>query len=128
MNGQTNYEYAIQTLYESANENGLISTLHTVFNAPLQINIPFGPKTYAASIDELDLSVRAQNCLKRAGIMTVENLMDLASTDELLKLRNLGKKSYNEIKTKLLVFGYSKLSEIGKKEFWRDFLKNNSQT
>lgn len=124
---KTNVESAIQTLYESVNENGLVPTLHAIFKTPIEIKIPFGAKIYAASIDELELSVRATNCLKRAGIMTIENLMDIASTDELLKLRNLGKKSYNEIKTKLFVFGYSALTERGKKEFWRDFLKSNSR-
>lgn len=123
--GQTDYESAIRTLYNSANENGFIATLHAVFKGAFAVKIPFSGKACAASVDELELSVRAQNCLKRAGIMTVEKLIDTAGSDELLKLRNLGKKSYNEIKTKLLAFGYSALSESGKMNFWRDVLKRN---
>lgn len=123
--GQTDYEAAIRTLYGSANENGLIPTLHAVFKHEFIVKIPLSSKACAASIDELELSVRAQNCLKRAGIMTIEKLADIAGSEELLKLRNLGKKSYTEIKTKLLVFGYSALSESGKMNFWREILRAN---
>lgn len=126
MNLQTNFGSAVQSFYESANENGLIHTLYTAFKPPFQIEIPIYSKISSASVDELELSVRAQNCLKRAGIMSVARLINIAATDELLKLRNLGRKSYTEIKSKLLVFAYSSLSEHEKKEFWRSFLKNNS--
>ena len=51
-------------------------------------------------IDELELSVRSYNCLKRAGIDTVEKLRAL-SEDDLLHVRNLGKKSMEEVKQKL---------------------------
>jgi DNA-directed RNA polymerase subunit alpha len=51
-------------------------------------------------IDELDLSVRSYNCLKRAGINTVEELTD-KSEDDMMKVRNLGKKSLEEVKVKL---------------------------
>jgi len=54
----------------------------------------------AASIDELNLSIRAYNCLKRAGISTVGQLKAL-SDEELLKIRNLGRKSAEEVKNKL---------------------------
>ncbi len=52
------------------------------------------------TIDELELSVRSFNSLKRAGINTVEELCDKTS-DEMLKLRNFGKKSYDEVMNKL---------------------------
>lgn len=51
-------------------------------------------------IEELDLSVRANNCLKRAGISTVLELTQ-KSEDEMMKVRNLGKKSLKEVKDKL---------------------------
>jgi DNA-directed RNA polymerase subunit alpha len=57
-------------------------------------------------IEELDLSVRSFNCLKRAGINTVGELT--AKTDEdMMKVRNLGKKSLEEVKEKLLSLGLS---------------------
>ena len=52
------------------------------------------------SIDDLDLTVRSYNCLKRAGIQTVEELT-LKTEDEMAKVRNLGKKSLKEVKEKL---------------------------
>lgn len=52
------------------------------------------------SIDELELSVRSYNCLKRAGINTVEELVN-KTPDEMMKIRNLGKKSLDEVLAKL---------------------------
>ena len=52
------------------------------------------------SIDDLDLTVRSYNCLKRAGISTVEELTQ-KSEDEMSRVRNLGKKSLKEVKEKL---------------------------
>lgn len=47
-------------------------------------------------LDELNLSVRTYNCLKRAGIDTVEDLCDMTA-DEIIKVRNLGRMSLEEI-------------------------------
>jgi DNA-directed RNA polymerase subunit alpha len=55
-------------------------------------------------IEELDLSVRSNNCLKRAGISTVMELTQ-KSEDEMMKVRNLGKKSLKEVKEKLAEYG-----------------------
>lgn len=55
-------------------------------------------------IEELDLSVRSNNCLKRAGISTVMELTQ-KSEDEMMKVRNLGKKSLKEVKEKLAAIG-----------------------
>ncbi len=58
------------------------------------------------TIEELDLSVRSSNCLKRAGINTVEELTQ-KTEDDLMKVRNLGKKSLQEIKEKVQELGLS---------------------
>ncbi|ADL11740.1 DNA-directed RNA polymerase subunit alpha [Acetohalobium arabaticum] len=57
-------------------------------------------KVLETTIEELDLSVRSSNCLKRAGIDNVEELTE-QTEDDLMKVRNLGKKSLQEIKDKL---------------------------
>lgn len=57
-------------------------------------------------IEELDLSVRSFNCLKRAGINTVGELADKTDED-MMKVRNLGKKSLEEVKEKLFALGLS---------------------
>ena len=58
------------------------------------------------SIDDLDLSVRSNNCLRRAGINTVEELTQKTEED-MMKVRNLGKKSLDEVKKKLSDLGLS---------------------
>ena len=58
------------------------------------------------TIEELDLSVRAFNCLKRAGVNTVADLIN-KSQDEMMKVRNLGKKSLEEVLAKLDSLGFS---------------------
>ena len=61
-------------------------------------------KALFMSIEELDLSVRPLNCLKRAGIFTVEDLVK-RSEEDMLKVRNLGRKSLDEVIKKLESFG-----------------------
>ena len=61
-------------------------------------------KLLEMSIDQLELSVRSYNCLKRAGINTVEELTN-KTPDDMMKVRNLGRKSLDEV--------YAKLKELG---------------
>ncbi len=61
-------------------------------------------KSLVMMIEDLDLSVRSYNCLKRAGIQTVEELT-MRTEDEMMRVRNLGKKSLKEVKDKLLDLG-----------------------
>ena len=56
------------------------------------------------NIDELELSVRSYNCLKRAGINTVSELTNKTS-DDMMKVRNLGRKSLEEVLAKLKELG-----------------------
>lgn len=58
------------------------------------------------TIEELDLSVRSYNCLKRAGINTVQALTNQSEAD-MMKVRNLGRKSLEEVKAKLADLGLS---------------------
>lgn len=61
-------------------------------------------KALEMTIDELELSVRSYNCLKRAGINTVEELTNRTAED-MMKVRNLGRKSMDEVLAKLKEFG-----------------------
>ena len=63
-------------------------------------------KILETSIDDLDLSVRAYNCLKRAGIMSLKDLVN-KSENEMMKIRNLGKKSLKEVMDKVKDMGLS---------------------
>jgi DNA-directed RNA polymerase subunit alpha len=61
-------------------------------------------KIMEMTIEELDLSVRSYNCLKRAGINTVEELIQ-KSEEDMIKVRNLGRKSLEEVDNKLKELG-----------------------
>jgi len=87
-------------LNEIADETGLMTS---VAEDPNQ-------KALETSIDDLDLSVRAYNCLKRAGILTLHDLVD-KTENEMMKIRNLGKKSLKEVIDKVKNMGLSFKSE-----------------
>ena len=63
-------------------------------------------KILEMTIEDLDLSVRSFNCLKRAGINTVEDLIN-KSEEDMMKVRNLGRKSLEEVIQKLNSLGFS---------------------
>jgi DNA-directed RNA polymerase subunit alpha len=67
-------------------------------------------KVLELTIEELDLSVRSFNCLKRANINTVEDLIS-KTEDEMMKVRNLGRKSLEEVINKLSMMGLSLADE-----------------
>ena len=70
----------------------------------LGVGTSLPPDKYNMPIEELNLSVRAYNCLKRSGLMTVGTVLE-KSEDELLSLRNFGRKSYDELRDKLAELG-----------------------
>jgi len=67
-------------------------------------------KVLEMTIEELDLSVRSFNCLKRANINTVEDLIN-KTQDEMMKVRNLGRKSLEEVMNKLAMMGLALADE-----------------
>lgn len=74
---------------------------------PIDFNEPEDDKkekVLEMTIEELDLSVRAYNCLKRAGINTVSELVQ-RDQEDMMKVRNLGKKSLEEVEQKLIALG-----------------------
>jgi DNA-directed RNA polymerase subunit alpha len=70
----------------------------------LGVGTSLPPDKYNMPIEDLNLSVRAYNCLKRSGLMTVGSVLE-KSEDELLSLRNFGRKSYDELRDKLVELG-----------------------
>jgi len=61
-------------------------------------------RLYAMPVEELDLSVRPYNCLKRAGINTIGDLVQ-RTEEEIVNVKNFGRKSLDEVKEKLAVLG-----------------------
>ena len=115
----------VNELFKSANENGLTATLGEVFGPCIKVNISFSKKDCDTGIDELEFSVRANNALKRAGLFTVGEIIDIIASGELAHIRNLGKKTENEIKTRLLQLGYDGLTDNEKKMFFYYVLEHN---
>jgi len=112
-------------LYESAKVHGLVDTLHTIFGNNIKTSIAFSKSACETSIDTLEFSVRASNALKRSGLMTVRDVIDAIADEKLMHIRNLGRKSYNEIKTRILKYGYDQLSEKEKIAFFLDLIERN---
>ncbi|MCL2748284.1 MAG: DNA-directed RNA polymerase subunit alpha [Oscillospiraceae bacterium] len=83
-----------------------VGTRATVVDKPE----PQRDKVLEMTIEELDLSVRSFNCLKRAGINTVDELVAKSESD-MMKVRNLGRKSMEEVINKLVAMGLSLANE-----------------
>ena len=115
-----------QKMMELINDHGLIQAIHDVYGTNIQVEIGFSSAACETSIDDINFSVRAQNALKRAGLFTVRSVIEAISNDGLLHIRNLGRKSINEIKTKILAYGYNQLSPAGKLEFVQDLRRKNT--
>ena len=115
-----------ETLLKSANENGLIHTLYSASGNNINMGIAFSQSACDAGIDSIEFSVRASNALKRSGLLTIGSVIDAIMNDELLRVRNLGRKSYNEIKTKILLYGYKRLTEREKIVFFYYLVSNNT--
>ena len=88
----------------SIKENSILKTDNGNNFINIKTSLEKEEKVLEMSIEELELSVRSFNCLKRAGIATVEDLTNKSETD-MLKVRNLGKKSFDEVTAKLHSLG-----------------------
>ena len=114
-------------LYNSAKENGFLDTIYEVIGPKVSVNIAFTKKACETNIDDIEFSVRANNALKRAGYFVIGDVVDALANETLIHIRNLGKKTFNEIQTKILVFGYERLAEKEKQQFFIDLVDRNCQ-
>ena len=112
-------------LYKSANENGIVPTLYGAFGKSVKVSVPFSKKACDTEVDNIEFSVRAMNALKRAGLFTIGDIIDCITREELSRIRNLGKKTVNEIQTRILSYGYERLTENEKKRFFYEVVDNN---
>ena len=112
-------------LYNSAKENGFLDTIYEVIGPKVSVSIAFTKKACETNIDDIEFSVRANNALKRAGYFVIEDIVDALSNETLIHIRNLGQKTFNEIQTKILVFGYERLTEKEKLQFFVDLVERN---
>ena len=119
-------EIAIE-LYNSAKENGFLDTIYEVIGQKVRVSVAFTKKACDTNIDDIEFSVRATNALKRAGYFTIGDVVEALSNETLIHIRNLGKKTFNEIQTKILVFGYERLSEKEKQRFFVDLVERHCE-
>lgn len=112
-------------LYHSAKENGFLDTIYEVIGPKVTVSIAFTRKACETNIDDIEFSVRANNALKRAGYFVIGDVVDALANETLIHIRNLGKKTFNEIQTKILVFGYERLTEKEKLQFFSDLVEKN---
>lgn len=103
----------------------LVGTLYRAYGPCVNVCVPFGKNALEKSIDEMEFSIRATNCLKRAGYFTVGAVVDRIASGGLGQLRNLGRKTENEIKTKLLVYGFEQLNPKERLAFLKDVQRRN---
>ena len=116
-----------EKIYNSIEVKGLIETIKEYFGAGAIVKMPFSEKTCGAEIENLNLSVRSHNCLKRVGLNTVDKVICAIEKDDLLKIRNLGKNSRAEIRVRTCEFGYNSLSERGRKNFSKILYEENKE-
>lgn len=116
----------LSLLIQSEKHCGITATLYLYYGANIRVRIGYTRKTCETSIDELQLSVRAWNALKRSGVNTIGELIEVIQGDGLMKIRSLGRKSMVEIKTKILEQGFKDLSEQEKVNFFKYLIENNS--
>jgi DNA-directed RNA polymerase alpha subunit len=122
----TNKEMAVNALIQSSEEIGLVPTLNAVFGKTVKVKIPFTKRACEAPIDDIEFSPRANNSMKRGSVFTIGEIIDIINDDDGLKrIRNLGTKTENEIKTRLLVYAYDRLTDNEKKIFFYDVLEGN---
>lgn len=115
----------VKTLMDAEKQCGLVDTLHRIFGKNIKVNVGFSKSSCDASIEELALSVRSYNALRRANVTTLGDLIERLNEGGLKSIRNLGAKSYSEIQTKMLVYGFERLSEREKSEFFYNLVENN---
>lgn len=97
--------------------------------------VSFTQEELNQEIDVLDLSVRASNCLKRYGFHTLDNLVngvytkeDATSKRQLLRIRNLGKGTADEILLKLFLYQFQILPETSRKAYMKQVQEVNRKT
>lgn len=117
----------LNALTQAAEAVGLPAALQHYYGGNIRLALPFTQRACAASIDELMFSVRSQNALKRAGLFTVGDVVRVLEANELDKIRNLGRKSIAEIKTRVTTFGFEALSVDGKRAFFRSLMAENPE-
>ena len=114
-------------LREQADKIGILETLRKI--GIHEAIVPYSTRLADLSIDEMSLTVRSSNGLKRANIHTFGSLNErLGIENGLINIRNIGQKSLKEIKQLFLEECYQRLLPYEKAHYWQEVLDNHSPT
>ena len=116
----------VEELYKAAEIYGLPTALDKIFGKNVKVRIGFSKIDCEKRIDDIDFSVRAVNSLKRTGFVTIGEVIEAILQGKIMQIKNLGAKTRNEIKTRLLVLGYESSTLAEKKQFLLDTLERNA--
>lgn len=109
------------SLREQADKSGILHTLHQL--GVHDVLVPYSNRLADLSIDEMNLTVRSSNGLKRANVHTFAALKEvLAIENGLLNIRNIGQKSIKEIKQLFFEECYARLLAYEKAQYWQELL------
>ena len=115
------------TIYKACLEQGLVSALAGNLGRNINVSLWFSVTACDAGIEQLELSVRSYNALRRAGIETVSQLVVGLNEGRIKSVRNLGAKSFREIQTRILVYGFEQMTEKEKRHFILDLVEKNAR-
>ena len=108
---------------DQADKIGILETLQKI--GAHEAIVPYTTRLAELSIDEMNLTVRSSNGLKRANIHTFSQLYDRMQTENgLISIRNIGQKSLKEIKQLLFEECYTRLLPYEKAHYWQEILDN----
>ena len=108
-------------LRDQADKNGILVTLHKL--GVHDALVPYSSRHADLSIDEMNLTVRSSNGLKRANIYTFSSLKDvLAIENGVLNIRNIGQKSIKEIKQLFFEECYARLLPYERAQYWQELI------
>ena len=108
-------------LREQADKIGILETLRKI--GIHEAIVPYSTRLAELSIDEMNLTVRSSNGLKRASIHTYSQLYERMQTENgLINIRNIGQKSLKEIKQLFFEECYSRLLPYERAKYWQDIL------
>lgn len=112
-------------LVKMSEKNGFVQTVYSAFGKTVNASLPISKSAMDTDIAELNLSVRAFNGLKRRGVSTVRDLVEIIENGELHCVRNLGRISISEIKTIVLDHCYNQLTVNEKTVFFQKLIDKN---
>ena len=120
-----NKNLSAKELVRMSEDFGFIQTVYSVFGKSVNVSLPISTCAMDTDIMELNLSVRAFNGLKRRGVSTIRDLVDIIENGELICVRNLGRISISEIKTIVLDHRYNQLTDNKKIIFFQNLIDKN---